>query len=532
MPNPLRFPRWLGRGRKPVNRPAVTLARYTRPGYWHHHRVLAFVLLGLLCSIYGFLFSLGTTFILIQLLVPLAVAAVFVVFLLPENGTVYERTQESLLFAFLVVLLCWPDYIAIAIPGLPWITFIRLTTIPLLAVFLVNLAQSRGFRTELASILSASRPVGTLVAGFAVIALVSVVFSAKLSYSANKWFVLFSTNISVFFVSAYVFTRPGRVVKLGYFLWASAILVCLIGLQEWRHQVIPWAGHIPGIFKIDAETQKLIYGFKGRAATGIYRIQSKFTTPLALAEFLSLAAPFVLHLGFTIRSWKVRIGAALTLPLLLYVITLTDSRLGIVGLVITFLAYFLYFGFTRWKRVRSSLFGPAIVLSYPALFFAVVMATFFVGRLRARVWGTGAQQASTEARQEQLAQGIPMVLKHPWGHGIGRAAETLGFSDGEGLLTIDSYYLSVALEFGILGFIIYYGMFLWSIGKGATSLPRSTNRDTEFIAPLTIALANFVVIKSILSQQENHPLAFVLLGALCALIYRCRADARDFGKFP
>lgn len=504
----------------------ATLARYTRFGYWQRHRILAFVLLGLLSSIYGFLFSLGTTFILIRLLVPLAVASVFVVFLFPESGRVYERSQEKLLFAFLIVLLCWPDYIAIAIPGLPWITFVRLTTVPLLAIFLVNLAQSRAFRSNIATILSASRPIGLLVACLAIISLISILFSSKVSYSANKWFVLFSTCISVFFVSVYVFAKPGRVVKLGYILWAAAILVSLIGLQEWRHQSIPWAGHIPSIFKIDAETQRLIYGFKGRAATGVYRIQSKFTTPLALAEFLSLAAPFVLHLGFTVRSWLVRVGAAATFPLLLYVIILTDSRLGVVGLVITFLAYFLYFGFTRWKRVRSSLFGPAIVISYPALFFAVVMASFFVGRFRSRVWGNGAQQASTEARQEQIAQGMPLIASRPWGYGLGQAADTLGFSDGDGLLTIDTYYLSVALELGILGFIVYYGMFLWAMGKGAISLPKSKSRDTDFIAPVTIALANFVVIKAILSQQENHPLAFLLLGALCALIYLCKAEAK------
>ena len=33
-----------------------------------------------------------------------------------------------------------------------------------------------------------------------------------------------------------------------------------------------------------------------RAATGIYRVQSKFTTPLGFAEFLALSAPFILHI--------------------------------------------------------------------------------------------------------------------------------------------------------------------------------------------------------------------------------------------
>ena len=144
-----------------------------------------------------------------------------------------------------------------------------------------------------------------------------------------------------------------------------------------------------------------------------------------------------------------------------------------------------------------------------------------IGRLRALVWGTGAQQASTDGRADQLASGIPMVLSHPWGYGIGRAAETLGYRDDD-LVTIDSYYLSIALELGIVGFILYYATFLLGIWQGAKASLVQDDENGAWIVPIAIALVNFVVIKSVLSQQENHPFAFLLLGAAVGMTYQIK----------
>ena len=48
------------------------------------------------------------------------------------------------------------------------------------------------------------------------------------------------------------------------------------------------------------------------------------------------------------------------------------------------------------------------------------------------------------------------------------------------------------------------------------------DRDVAFLAPIAIALINFVAIKAIFSQQDNHPLVFMMLGMAGALIYRSR----------
>jgi O-antigen ligase len=163
------------------------------------------------------------------------------------------------------------------------------------------------------------------------------------------------------------------------------------------------------------------------------------------------------------------------------------------------------------------------VLGYPAMLLVLLIASFFVTRIRNAVWGSGAYQASNEAREQQFSQGFELIARHPWGHGIGRAAETLGFTNLDGVITIDSYFLSVALEMGVIGFICYYGAFLAVLWSGSRELIKAGDReDTSWLAPTLLALGNFVVIKSILSQQENHPLAFLYLGMALALIALCR----------
>jgi hypothetical protein len=103
-------------------------------------------------------------------------------------------------------------------------------------------------------------------------------------------------------------------------------------------------------------------------------------------------------------------------------------------------------------------------------------------------------------------------------------ASALGNYTPGGILTIDSYYLAVGLEYGILGFIVYYGMLLLAIRYGAKYSVNVHKYDREyaFLIPITIALTNFLIIKSVFSQQDNHPLIFMMLGMLVALIYRAR----------
>ena len=49
---------------------------------------------------------------------------------------------------------------------------------------------------------------------------------------------------------------------------------------------------------------------------------------------------------------------------------------------------------------------------------------------------------------------------------------------------------------------------------------KTNDRDAALLTPLTVALTNFFVIKAVFSQQDNHPLYFMMLGMLVALVWR------------
>jgi hypothetical protein len=519
---------WL---RRRTRVPADKLAPYFQHGFWGRHKILTGLLLAFIAAIYGLVFGVTATAFLVQMLIPVAIVAILVVSLLPESGVVFERSIATVFFGFFIILAIWPDYLAFALGGLPWITALRLTAIPLCLLFLISLSQSQAYRSSLLERLNAASAVWKFLLLYFSISLISIIFSNKPMESVNKYIVAIYAWGAIFLIAAQLFAQPGRTRLFAQWLWAGLVISCFIGVWESRIDRVPWAGHIPSFLKIEDEMVARVLSGASRAAIGEHRVQGKFTTPLGLAEFLALITPFILHFTVQGRNLVERAAAALTLPLIFFVIVKTDSRLGVIGLLLASFGYVFFWTLRRWQRESGSVFAPMIVVGYPAMMVILLVSSFFVTRLKNMIWGGGAYQFSNEARQDQIIQGMDIVMRQPWGHGIGRAAETLGYTNLGGMITIDTYYLSIALEAGVIGFVGYYGAFVAAMVIGSGHLMRSGDyEETSWLLPVLLSLGNYVVIKSILSQQENHPLAFCMLGMAVALISQVKhlqAKAKD-----
>lgn len=516
---PLGLPRslasiWRGAAKPPV------LQGYKTAPFWQRHRLLWGLVYAVIVAAYGLGVAYTGRSLLLQMAVPLVALAALVVWALPDSDRAPLNWVRTLLFAFIVALLVWPDYLAFAVPGLPWLTAIRIIAIPLALVLLICLSSSSGFRQELGDAVNATPLTWKLLAVFIVLAALSILVSRQIGSSLNKFIIAQLYWTMIFFCAAWTFRRPGRAMLLAYILWGCVVFVCLIGVQEWRLHAIPWAGHVPSFLVVEDPVVQNILSAKSRATTGIYRVQSKFTTPLGLAEFLALTTPFLLYFLLFSRSIILRIAAALTLALMFHTIVRTDSRLGAAGFFTACLMFLLAWAVVRWRHVKESIFGPALTFAYPVVAIGFLVATFVVGRLRAMVWGTGAHQFSTQAREDQIASGIPMIMSRPWGYGMGRGASELGYTNLAGNLTIDTYYLVIGLEFGVIGFFIYFGIFLSQIYYSSVNVLKIKTKEQLLIIPCAIFLANFVIIKSVFAQQENHPLVFAILGVATALIWR------------
>src|SRR3546814_13976728 len=100
--------------------------------------------------------------------------------------------------------------------------------------------------------------------------------------------------------------------------------------------------------------------------------------------------------------------------------------------------------------------------------------------------------------------GIPMILKNPWGFGADQGAAALGYLTPAGEITLDSYYLTIGLDYGVAGFIAFYGMLLAAIYLCVRVCLTSSEREARSAAPAAIALGAYFVIQSVLTQSEDQ----------------------------
>jgi hypothetical protein len=497
------------------------LAGYRRemaPGW----RISILAALALIALIYGLAFGYMAPARMMPLIAPIALLCGLVIWALPDGDYAPVRVIEPLFIAFFAALIIWPNYLAVALPSLPWLTLLRIIGVPLIAVVLVCVSVSSSFRTKLLAVIRTDPAILWLLLVLVATQTVTLGLSRDPGFSLNRWIIAQVNGTAIFVAAAICFIRPGFAEYWVRLLLVMLLMLCAFGIWEARIGHVPWASHIPGFIKIDDENVLKILAGASRAATGIYRVQGTATTSLGFAEILGLAVPFAMHLAIDRYPIVIRMLGATFIPIAVYVILLTDSRLGMVATLASMIFYLLFWAIFQWKRNRFSLLGPAIVISYPAIFCAFVASTFLIGRLRAQVWGDGSQQASTDSRIDQWIMAFPKVIRNPIGHGVGQGADTLGFANQAGVITIDSYYLSLLLEIGVIGFIAYFAMFIRGIFLSTSILVNSKEHEIRLLMPISVSLINFIIVKSVLSQDANHPLAFMMIGAIVGLAYRAR----------
>lgn len=142
--------------------------------------------------------------------------------------------------------------------------------------------------------------------------------------------------------------------------------------------------------------------------------------------------------------------------------------------------------------------------------------------LTTKMFGGGAQVASDQSRRIQREMAAPKIARNPFGYGLGRDGLTLGFVSPSGMLTVDSGYLSTLLDIGVAGFVAFHGMFLFAAWHGARLFRDARDSESELGGPLATALIVFVLLRSVLAQQNNYSMVFMFMGMTLALLARSR----------
>jgi hypothetical protein len=119
------------------------------------------------------------------------------------------------------------------------------------------------------------------------------------------------------------------------------------------------------------------------------------------------------------------------------------------------------------------------------------------------------------------------LAKNPVGHGTGQAGLAIGYGSSD-FIAIDSYYIAIALDYGIIGLILYASIFFITlISAVRIILKNEGSNDSEMVIliPLVSCLAAFLMIRSVFGQPDIHPMIFALLGMTVALIARARSKS-------
>jgi hypothetical protein len=480
--------------------------------------------LSLVCLVYGFFFALTAPYLIMQFLAPIALLALLVIWALPNQRSAPTYGVEILFASYFISLILWPDYLALHFPGMPWITSLRVTAFPMVGVFLICLSVSKEFRTAVAKSVMAIKPLWYFICGLLFVQVYTVAFSPTPVSSVQIVILFVVLNFSIFVVSATIFRRIEYIERYWALLCCLALPLSALVILEARQQHLLWMTNIPSFLRVPDETVTKILIPEFRPGINLYRAKGTFRTSLVLAEYLSLLTPFLLHFGFSQRRLVVRVAALSMIPLLFYVIRLTDSRLGLVGMLISILMFGCFWSFIRWRREPRNLLSAAILFAYPATFCIAVGLILASTRLSIMVFGGGAQAGSTAARSTQLAMALQSLVKRPLGYGPGQSGEAMGFSEGQ-FRTVDNFFITVSLDLGVPGILFWYGAFIIGILSAVRyclSREFSTRREATLLGPLAIALSAFLVVKWVHGQADLHSIPFMELGMISALVYRLR----------
>jgi hypothetical protein len=493
-----------------------------------------YALLAFLCFVYSFFVILLPRPLMVPMLFPFLFLIFFIVWALPVGQRHPGKAAERLFWCYTVTLLLWPNYLAVALPGLPWITAARLFAAPLALFLLVYASTSQPFRDIMRARLATVKPLWIMVTIFAVIQVVSVVMSPQPFMTLNRVFNNEVTWTGMFFAAVWVLRNPR---SLERWIIAYVLMTFVLGVMAIREQQLErllWAHSIPSFLQIEDEAvQRILQG--SRRLTGQYRVKTTATTPLGFAELLALAVPFLLYLINKYPKLWVIIGCLTVDALILNSLISADARLGFVGAILGHFLYLLYYSYDRWKNRPNDLMGVVLILAFPVFLTLGVLVVLFVGRVRVRVIGGGQHTYSNQARIDQAQMAFEKIWSSPaFGFGSGQGAERLGFANGAGTITVDSYFLAILMDYGFIGFIAFYGMLLYAIKvcvKLAMSSPEAETRRLG--AVIAIFMTEFLVIKSVLAQEANHPLAFILLGAVATIAYSAKqAKPGSAGNLP
>lgn len=261
--------------------------------------------------------------------------------------------------------------------------------------------------------------------------------------------------------------------------------------------------HIP--IGIDEAFRTAILFDKSRV--GSFRAQAVFFHPIVLGEMAAASVPVVLGLLVVGRR-------GLLLPVLALVASVaaafaSGSRAALIGLTVGLLAYALLAvlmsrNLKLWATTLATL-PLTTILAWVAYGFAMELVS---GR-------NAEEQLSTSVRADMWDRGWKAFAEAPvFGHGAGNAVMLAGTRGRTGSLTIDDYYLSTLLDYGVVG-LLSLAALIFSVIAGTVAAQRPA-AERPLHAGFAAGVIVIMICQRALSIAEGMAVALFFAGLLVA----------------
>jgi hypothetical protein len=500
------------------------LPPYTRRADTLGHRLRK---TAVVAAVLGFAIVMGFWIAIFStLVVPMFVAVIGILFLVAmwladDQEPDFSRSVSVLLLAYVTFAIVWPSYLAIQIPGLPWVTPTRITLGLLALLLLLQLSQSRIARGQLTGAIK-----GMKVAFGAYALMMFTMFATAalaprpieaLSFGALQ---VILWNIPLV-AALWVLHDPKVVVRTMQAMGLSLLVVLLLTILEYRNELPIWIGHIPSFLKIDGPMASAVLTAQTRIGDG-YRARGTYGVHLYYSQLLLMMLPFVVHWLLDARSAARRAWIVAFLLCMLVVIWMNNTRTASTGQLVVITGMLGLFVLRHYLHTqnRIDMTAPAFVLGVPSAAAVLAVLIAISPRLQNMTIGGSQHKGSNLVRDSQWERAWSAVFSNPIGYGAGESGPLTGRMTSGGLWIVDSTWINFLVDFGVLG-ALSWALFLgFTAGVGALIYLQKVDRSADLAGPAAIGVGSFMMSMYTISFFGNIPLLMILIALICATRHR------------
>jgi len=507
------------------------LPQYSRVEYqawWRWAKLFAGVLLVGLAVFTGLFITAGGTQAIGMVGTPIAIMAGLCLWLLPDVHRPANPPFYKLMVAYIVLLAAWPGYVAIALPGLPWITPARFVLGLLLVVVALQMAQFPEVRQRIRDTLLYDRVAVWLYGGFWLTSFVALPFapspSAALSYGIMQEVLALSPAIALAWVLSKDIERLPKVLLM---LSLCCILTMVIAVVENIMQQPPWMNYIPSFMMVDQELLTSYTSTQARTGDPRYRIRSTFGIVLYYSQYLCILFPVLINNMRHMKGWGRFVLLPLLTVLILHTVWYANARTASLALLLAL------FGSAGLILLRSLIYrrhgDPFKTLFQTVMLAAIigVLGVAIASSHRAQMYTIGGDQhaASNLTRDRQWDNAWAQVFKNPIGVGLGNSPSFVGTS-GRGQQVVDSLFINMLVDVGPIGFLCFFGFYIRLTWLGLVTFIRARDELDELAGPMTLGLLGLVISAYVISFSDNNYLG-MMFGVAIFLLHRRQQQAID-----